>query len=428
MTILTNGVTNGKLCKEPVDISVALRPNDPERVPSLIEDISVAGNALNHDESAGRLRLLEKARDLVRALETPRETMIKHLWAQPSCLMALTIGVNTGLFHLLAKDGGCAKKADDMAKTLGIQPALLCRLLRHVAAMGYIVEVAADEYKPTNFAKSLTIPSIGDGYPCVLGGCLPALVSTPPWLADHQWQAPNDVANGPYQAAHSTPLNFFEWLQAHPPYGMQFNHHMGGYRQGRPSWMDPDFYPVQDRLITGMDTASPDSALLVDIGGGLGHDLDEFRRKHPTAPGRLILQDLAIVADQIRPGALHASVEVMAYDFHTEQPVVGARAYYMHSVLHDWPDEVCGSILARVAKAMRPGYSRLLINENVIPGTGADWQATALDLMVLSLLSARERTEADWRRLLGGAGLRVVGIWSTDKQNGVESLIECELA
>jgi hypothetical protein len=265
--------------------------------------------------------------------------------------------------------------------------------------------------------------------PLRLGGCLPALVSTLPWLASHEWQTPNDVANGPYQAAYNTPLNFFEWLQANQPYGMQFNHHMGGYRQGRPSWMDADFYPVQDRLVRGMDTTpAEDSVLLVDIGGGLGHDLSEFRRKHPTAPGRLVLQDLAIVTEQIKPGTLHDTVEVMAYDFHTEQPLVGARAYYMHSVLHDWPDEVCASILARVAAAMRPGYSRLLINENVIPGTGADWQATALDLMVLSLLSARERTEADWRRLLGGAGLRVVGIWSTDKQNGVESLIECELA
>lgn len=239
------------------------------------------------------------------------------------------------------------------------------------------------------------------------------------------------MSHGPYQAAYNTPLNFFEWLQANQPYGTQFNHHMGGYRQGRPSWMDPDFYPVQERLVEGLDTTTTTAGaggpvLLVDIGGGLGHDLAEFRRKHPRAPGRLVLQDLAVViADVV---GLDASIEPMVYDFHTEQPVVGARAYYMHSVLHDWPDEVCASILARVAAAMRPGYSRLLINENVIPGTGADWQATALDLMVLSLLSSRERTEVDWRKLLKGAGLRVVKIWSTDKQNGVESLIECELA
>lgn len=43
----------------------------------------------------------------------------------------------------------------------------LGRLMRHIGAMGYIEEVAADTYKPTNFSSSLTIPIIGDGYPCM---------------------------------------------------------------------------------------------------------------------------------------------------------------------------------------------------------------------------------------------------------------------
>ena len=41
--------------------------------------------------------------------------------------MALAIGVNIGLFHLMIKDGSCSKKAGDMAKTLGIHPPLLCK-------------------------------------------------------------------------------------------------------------------------------------------------------------------------------------------------------------------------------------------------------------------------------------------------------------
>lgn len=103
----------------------------------------------------------------------------------------------------------------------------------------------------------------------------------------------------------------------------------------------------------------------------------------------------------------------------------GSRAYYMHSVLHDWPDEFCLKILARIKEAMKPGYSKLLINENVIPAVKADWQATSLDLMMMTLLSSRERTENDWRNLLSIAGLKVTNIWSV--ANGVESLIECEL-
>jgi len=74
---------------------------------------------------------------------------------------------------------------------------------------------------------------------------------------------------------------------------------------------------------------------------------------------------------------------------------------------------------------MTPGYSRLLINENVIPSTGAYWETSALDMVMLTLFCSKERTEADWRHLLEDlAGLRIIKIWSGGK--GVESLIEVE--
>lgn len=38
------------------------------------------------------------------------------------------------------------------------------RLMRHVCAMGHLEEVAQDEYKLTNFTKSLSLDVIGDGY------------------------------------------------------------------------------------------------------------------------------------------------------------------------------------------------------------------------------------------------------------------------
>lgn len=75
---------------------------------------------------------------------------------------------------------------------------------------------------------------------------------------------------------------------------------------------------------------------------------------------------------------------------------------------------------------MKPGYSRLLINEYVIPVTGAHWEATSLDLMMMSLMSSKERTEDDWCGLIEAvSGLEIVRFWHG--ANGVESVIECEL-
>lgn len=36
--------------------------------------------------------------------------------------------------------------------------------MRHLGAMGYIIETGEDEYKPTNFTNSLSIPIISGGY------------------------------------------------------------------------------------------------------------------------------------------------------------------------------------------------------------------------------------------------------------------------
>lgn len=71
---------------------------------------------------------------------------------------------------------------------------------------------------------------------------------------------------------------------------------------------------------------------------------------------------------------------------------------------------------------MQPGYSKLLINENVVPDVGAAWSITSMDWLMMALGAVRERTKRQWRELLGHAGLRVTGIWTYEQ--GSESLIE----
>ena len=71
---------------------------------------------------------------------------------------------------------------------------------------------------------------------------------------------------------------------------------------------------------------------------------------------------------------------------------------------------------------MQPGYSKLLINEFVVPDVGATWLITSMDWLMMALGAVKECTEKQWRTLLGEAGLKVVGIWTYDQ--GTESLIE----
>lgn len=95
---------------------------------------------------------------------------------------------------------------------------------------------------------------------------------------------------------------------------------MAGYRQGKRSWSEPDFYPVEDRLGNGLK-GDGEAVLVVDVGGGMGHDLEEFKAKHPGLVGRLILQEREEVVNQIQ--GLSSGIEATVHDFFTEQPVKG---------------------------------------------------------------------------------------------------------
>jgi hypothetical protein len=36
--------------------------------------------------------------------------------------------------------------------------------MRHLGAMGYLIEIGVDEYKLTNYTRAMSIPVIGNGY------------------------------------------------------------------------------------------------------------------------------------------------------------------------------------------------------------------------------------------------------------------------
>src|SRR3954469_22614275 len=69
-----------------VDGNVAISANTPELVPGLVEQVACLGKSASLQDHKERSALLDAARSLVYALETPREAMIRYCWSQVSCL------------------------------------------------------------------------------------------------------------------------------------------------------------------------------------------------------------------------------------------------------------------------------------------------------------------------------------------------------
>lgn len=94
----------------------------------------------------------------------------------------------------------------------------------------------------------------------------------------------------------------------------------------------------------------------------------------------------------------------------------------MRSILHDWSDQKCHEILENIAAAMKPGYSKLLLNEWVLPDMGVPLYPALLDINMMALLSGMERTKTQWKELLSSVGLTIVKFWEIGPED--EGLIE----
>ena len=95
-----------------------------------------------------------------------------------------------------------------------------------------------------------------------------------------------------------------------------------GDRGSRPNWVD--WFPVKERLLhngVGPSTTA-DTILLVDVGGGRGHDIESFKRKFPELRGRYILHDLPQVINDDTL-VLDPAIEKIPLNFFKERAVSG---------------------------------------------------------------------------------------------------------
>lgn len=159
----------------------------------------------------------------------------------------------------------------------------------------------------------------------------------PKYFSEAGYRCPTDPRDSLMQYAFQTKLTTFEYMSSIPRVLKDFNTFMGNTMGARKYWTD--WFPVQERLLDGANEASP---LLVDVGGGKGHDVLDFQAKYPQNGQRLVLQDLSSVTSDVAD--LGPAIERMTYDFFTEQPVKGnVNSFLMPQVLQ----------IARILKSYR---------------------------------------------------------------------------
>ena len=159
---------------------------------------------------------------------------------------------------------------------------------------------------------------------------------------------------------------------------------------------------------------------IADVGGGRGHLLQAILAKYPRATGLLFEQPHVI--DEVRAIASDR-LQLQAGDFFADE-LPHSDAYILMEVIHDWTDAQSVQILSAVRRAAPAGSALLLIEQLMPPSPGPHW-VKMLDVHMLALFAARQRSGPEYDRLAEHSGFRRVGV--TDTPAGI-SVLEYQAA
>ena len=295
---------------------------------------------------------------------------------------AIYVAAELGIADLLVAG---PRTPEELAARTGTHSGALYRVLRALASMGIFAEDVAGRFSLTPLADRLRsdVPGsqrwlaimMGAEFYQSWGNLLYAV------------QTGQDAFHKTYDAS------FFDYMTAHPDRHRIYDAAMEGIHGLE-----------TEPMLDAYDLSS--CRRVIDVGGGNGSLLAAILKRYPATRG--ILFDLPAVADHaasMMSGlGFDGRCQVVGGDFFSSVPA-GADAYLMRHVIHDWQDDQAVRILRNCREAMAPD-GRVLVLENVIQPANEPGFGKWLDLMML-VVSGRERTEEEYRRLFSQAGLRL---------------------
>ncbi|KAF6817648.1 o-methyltransferase [Colletotrichum musicola] len=362
-----------------------------------------------------RAKVLLKLYELTAKVESPWETFMR-----PANATSLKVLIDLDLFRTWRDSGKGPMTTAELASLTGgrCEPQLLHRLLRLLAA-NHLLEMTQDgKFMPTKLCIQLADIDYGRTVQFYHDYTIRMFSHMPAFFTQNGYENPQNNRKTVFDSTFQWEGGLFKYLQAHAGQSGVFNSSQKTSSSSQTRWTS--IFPSEKLL-----DSDPNLPLLVDVGGSIGHDVQAFHAKHPGHGPRLYLEDIpSVIADE--KGSAVQGINKLAYNFFTPQPIKHARAYYMHHILHDWPDKRACKILEMQASAMKPGYSKLLIHDHVMSDDRpVHPHAAAFDMAMMVFGAAQERTEKEWRNLITSAGLKLVKIWRL--LSAVESVIEVEL-
>ncbi|MBB3604166.1 hypothetical protein FHT40_003827 [Mycolicibacterium sp. BK556] len=338
-----------------------------------------------------------------RAIERTRHHLFRlHQRAAPpaAAMMELIMGAWIAQTISAAADLGIADvladgpaSGEELARQLNADADALRRMLRALIRVGIFRQRRDGRFELTPLADTLRTDS-----PMSMAGMARWVGS--PQHREHWSHLGDAIRSGTATVPGLRGKPIFEYLADEPELAEIFNAAMTG---------------VSDFAIAPVIAAYDFSCFstIADIGGGHGRLLAAILESASQTKGVLfdLPQVVAKAPALLRKHQVERRVQIVGGSFFDSAPA-GADAYVLKHVIHDWPDEDAVRILRTVRAAAHPG-ARILLVEFVIPEHARNFHGKWVDLEMLVVADARERTASEYSRLLSQAAFRLDRIVST---------------
>ncbi|MGH3996838.1 MAG: methyltransferase [Pseudonocardiaceae bacterium] len=298
---------------------------------------------------------------------------------------AISVFARLGVADTLA---GGPRDAEEIAELVGADSQALYRLLRALGDVGVVAEFENRRFALTSLGEVLRsdVPGSLRGWATMVG--MP--FHRYPWTDLYETVQTGESA---FDRIHGTKV--FDYLAEHPEDAAVF---------------DAAMTSISTSETIGIVQAYDFSrfSTVADIGGGRGGLLGAILTANPHLQG--VLFDVpAVVAgadDEISGAEVIDRCQVVSGDFFDSVPE-GCDAYLLSNIIMSWDDDHAVEILSTCRAAMTD-TACVLLAEAVLPAGAAPSMSKFADLEMLVMTSGgRQRTEAEYRTILGRAGLRL---------------------
>jgi hypothetical protein len=308
--------------------------------------------------------------------------MATGYWVSQSIYVAAKLAIPDAI-------GSSLKSCPEIAAAIGANESALFRLLRALCSIGICAE------KNGRFGLTSQGRLLQNGVP----GSWRSMVLTLGEIHYRAWgELLYSVKTGQPAFDYEFGMGLFDYLTENGEDGAIFNAAMTDF-SGLASYA----------VLLAYDFSAFRS--IVDVGGGHGKFIQGILELYPQQKGTVFDLPAVIEGTIKRLKYLGTRCSSIGGNFFESVPV-GADAYILSGVIHDWDDTSSIAILRNCRNSMSQN-GRVLVVEMVVPETMEPSFSTLLDLNMLVMSRGRERTASEFRNLFQAAGLEVVSIVSS---------------